>query len=122
MIRAHKKSRGQSVIEFAALIVFLLAAFIVFQKYIVRGFSGRWKVVGDSLGQGRIYDPNMTVECAANTFTAGVAAVWYNQTCFEENCAVCHEISSVSAYGVISIDTAGCTACITACQTPYCDP
>ena len=71
MIRKFKKTRGQSALEFAALIMFLLGAYIVSQKYIVRGFSGRWKGVGDALGQGRIFDPNETVECATNIYFEG---------------------------------------------------
>ena len=101
------------MLEFIALVMFLLATFIVFQKYIVRGFSGRWKGVGDALGQGRVYDPNSTIECAANTFFQGVPAVWYNQTCFEANCEpACLRSTKTPA---------ACSACITGCQTPYCN-
>ena len=100
------------MLEFVALIMFILATFIVFQKYIVRGFSGRWKGVGDALGQGRVYDPNKTIECAANTFFPGVPAVWYSQTCFEKNC----EPDCLRS----TKDLAACSACIAGCVTVYC--
>ncbi|MCK5259954.1 MAG: hypothetical protein KAJ70_02735 [Candidatus Omnitrophica bacterium] len=115
MIRKHRKKRGQSMMEFVALIIFLMAAFIVFQKYIVRGFSGRWKSVGDALGQGRIFDPNLTTECAMNMFGPyGIPGQWYNQTCFEETCGERDCLRSTRT-------VPACTACITSCQTPICE-
>ncbi len=100
------------MLEFVALMMFLMAAFIVFQKYIVRGFTGRWKGIGDAIGQGRIFSPNRTIECAANTFFIGVPEVWYNQTCFEANC----EPACLRS----GRNSADCSDCITSCQTPYC--
>jgi len=52
------------------------------QKYIVRGFSGRWKDIGDSLGQGRLYDANKTIECA---YDFQHYNMWYSVDKFEEN-------------------------------------
>jgi hypothetical protein len=51
----HKKA--SSTLEYMTLIAFILSALFVFQHYIVRAFSGRWKDVGDSFGQGKQYDP-----------------------------------------------------------------
>lgn len=102
------------MIEFVALIMFILATFLVFQKYLVRGFSGRWKQVGESLGQGRIYDPHKTVECAANRFFTGSPVVWYNATCFDQNCKEECLLGTKTA--------AACDLCIgTTCHTSYCD-
>ena len=113
MIQIHKKRRGQSTIEFAALIMFLLAALIVFQKYIVRGFSGKWKNVGDSMGQGRIYDPNKTIECAAGAFFDGQTTYWYDQKCFELHCEQ-HCLWSTKT-------RAACETCMSStCATAYC--
>ena len=99
-----RNKHGQSMVEFSALMIFILMAFIVFQKYIVRGFSGRWKGVGDVLGQGRIYDPNRTTECE---YYPGVG--WYNRTCYEKNCqASCGPPSK-------------CVDCIAECRTSICD-
>lgn len=72
------RQSGQSAIEFAALVVFLLAAFLVFQKYIARGIYGRWKGVGDGIGQERIYDPNLTSECEFHPEVG-----WYDRPCYE---------------------------------------
>jgi hypothetical protein len=114
MIRIHRKKRGQSAIELAAVITFILAAFIVFQKYIVRGFSGRWKGVGDTFGQGRLYDPKMTIECAANKFFTGSSVVWYNQTCFEKTCGEDACLRSTRGKD-------DCEACLASCKSVYCD-
>ena len=114
MILRSSRNRGQSLIEFIALTMFILAAFFVFQKYIVRGFSGRWKSVGTMFGQGRIYDPEKTIECAKNVFFAGQTAVWYDQRCFEEMCiAPCLKNGS-------NLDA--CTFCINSnCLVPECN-
>jgi len=61
------------------LVILILGALFVFQKYITRGLSGRWKSVGESLGQGRIYDPRMTTECI---FDSLYTNLWYDQACF----------------------------------------
>jgi len=105
-----KTKNGQSMIEFVALVMFILAAFIVFQRYIVRGFSGRWKSVGDSLGEGRLFDPRKTTECA---YDAQYTDSWYDRTCWEANCEEECLLTTQTA--------ADCTACINSCQNPYCD-
>ena len=51
------KKKASSVIEYMALIVFILTAFFVFQRYILKGLSGRWQSVGDTFGHGKQYDP-----------------------------------------------------------------
>ena len=101
------------MIEFTTLIILILTAFLFFQKYIVRGITGRWKIVGDSLGQGMIYDPEKTIECSSNVFFDGQAARWYNRTCFDANCYPdCLEVSrSLSA----------CETCITGCMIEECN-
>lgn len=78
-----RRKYGQSLLEFILLIIFIAGAFLVFQKYIVRSFVGRWKAVGDSLGQGRIYDPERTLECA---FDETYTFKWYDVKCFEAEC------------------------------------
>ena len=96
------------MIEYVVLILFLLAAFLVMQKYITRSISGRWKSVGDSLGAERIYDPHRTAECAYDIwYDSG----WYNAICFEKNC---------ECYG-FKATAATCRDCITGCHVPVCD-
>lgn len=72
--------------EYTVLIVVILWAFLVFQKYITRGFAGRWKAVGESLGQGRIYDPELTTECI---FDSLYTNLWYDQACFKSQGCDC---------------------------------
>ena len=57
------KGHGASTIEYTMMIVVLLAAIIVMQKYILRGFVGRWKATGDTYGFGRQFNPKKTTEC-----------------------------------------------------------
>jgi len=110
----QRKKYGQSTMEFVALIVIILAAFVVFQKYIVRSISGRWKSTGDALGQGKIFDPHHTIECAASTFFPGNPVRWYNRICFEEQCIDdCLEVTK---------DAASCDNCLSVtCHAPQCD-
>ncbi len=54
MIRqsAHTRMRrGQTAIEFAALIVILIAAVVTMQVYVKRGIMGRARQTADSLGE-----------------------------------------------------------------------
>ena len=87
--------KASSAIEFMALMVFLMGAFVVFQKYILQAFWGQWKRTGDSFGHGRQYDPREfgdagmdggTLECMyvydnpANALSAGE---WVIQPCYD---------------------------------------
>ena len=107
MLRRHTKD-GQSFLEYMALVVFILVAFLFFQKYIARGFAGRWKAVGESLGQGRIYDPKMTTECVYSQN----AYVWYDQACFESSGCDCLTVRA---------NATTCRDCIIPCATPLCN-
>ncbi len=108
MLRIRRKNKyGQSILEFITLIIFLLTVFFVFQKYIVRGFTGRWKTVGDALGGGYIYDPKKTLECA---FDPVYTNQWYNVVCYEEGC--------MNSCFTVGGSEAACTDCITACVPP----
>lgn len=73
---------GQAVSEYLVLIVLIIGAFILMQPYILRAFSGRWKGVGDSLGQGRLYDPNKTKECI---YDFEFLNEWYSAKEFSDN-------------------------------------
>lgn len=106
MLRRRAK-QGQSIIEYAALLMFVLIAFLIFQKYMVRGFAGRWKGVGDSLGGGQIYDPRKTLEC---TFDPVYTNLWYNEACYQQNC--------ITPCLTVAATPADCTTCITGCVPP----
>ena len=54
--------KGQTLLEYAILIIIILAVFIAMQAYVKRGIQGRWKASVDSLGDQ--YDPRF-----ANSFT-----------------------------------------------------
>ncbi len=74
--------------EHMALVMILLGGLLLFQKFIVRGFLGRWKATGDSFGQGGQYDPDKTLSCAYHEWDIGppVQSDWYNVDCFEAAC------------------------------------
>lgn len=103
-----KMKRAQTVTEYLVLISFLLAVFLLMNKYVARGIFGRWKGVGDSLSQGTgLYDLDKTLECEYDyVFTN----TWYNVACYDiNNCAkVCYGVSSSSAQ---------CISCINGCHT-----
>ncbi len=91
----RKKQIGQSVMEYLVLTIFILGAFLVFQKYIVRAISGRWKMVGDSWGSGRVYDPQKTEECI---FDYRFTDKWYTQDCYDKSDCACEDAIGVSAF------------------------
>ena len=112
--------RGQSAIEFASLMVFILAAFFVIQKYAARGLMGRWKGVGDGLGQERIYDPNKTLECEYHP----TLKKWYDRVCFDgcRNSPPCNGGPPVppAAFKGVLMDISNCVPCADSC-TSACD-
>lgn len=61
------------------LIIIIMAAILITQRYILRGFAGRWKAVGDTFGQGKQYDLNKTAECAWSQ----KENTWYGAGCFD---------------------------------------
>jgi Flp pilus assembly pilin Flp len=56
MIRTWNKKRGQSTLEYAVLIIVIIAALIAIQTYIKRGVQGRLKSAADDIGDQ--YSPN----------------------------------------------------------------
>jgi len=80
-----KKKSAQATMEYLLLIIFVLTAFFVFRKYILRGFTGRWKTTGDSFAYGMYYDPKTSIDCKYWEF--GGFGFWYNATCEREKCA-----------------------------------
>ncbi len=109
MLRRPKEN-GQSFIEYVVVIMLVMGAFLVFQKYIVRGFAGRWKAVGESLGQGRVYDPKMTTECI---FDSLYTNLWYDQACFKSRGCDCLSVLAT---------TVTCQDCFNpACVTVICN-
>ena len=75
--------------EYVALLAFVIVAIILIQNYVVRSFSGRWRDIGDSFGQGRQYDPNRTRECE---FDYQFTNRWYTKQCFEDKGGDCLSI------------------------------
>lgn len=61
MIR--KRQKGQSVVEYAVLLVIVMGALVAMTNYIKRAVQGRWKSVVDDMGDQ--YDPRLT-EIAVN--------------------------------------------------------
>ena len=43
--------KAQSLLEYSILIMIIIAAIVVMQVYIKRGFQGRWKQAVDDLGE-----------------------------------------------------------------------
>ena len=100
-----QKKKAQSILEYMTLIVFLLTALFVFQKYILRAYYGNWKRAGDVFGQGRQYDPRPfgnygdgggTLECFfdATHCRPGTGPArpcplinkWISRVCYDANC------------------------------------
>ncbi|MCA9405911.1 MAG: hypothetical protein KC684_05195 [Candidatus Omnitrophica bacterium] len=107
-----KNKKAQSTLEYILVLTFIITAFMVFQKYMLRSIAGRWKTTGDSMGYERQYDPNKTLECAF--FYNFDINQWYDykqcdQTCLESACLLS------------SATRATCQACIDSCANPLCE-
>ena len=108
MIKKIFSKKAVIIIEYAALIMFLLAAFWTFRSYIVRGFYGRWQAAGDAFGHGRQYDPRPfglggdgggTADCmwveycpsaswiaATQTCSAALNTEWIDKRYYDDHC------------------------------------
>lgn len=64
MWRLNKK--GQSIIEYAVLIIIVMIVFFVMRNYISRGMQGRWKSSIDDVGEQ--YDPRDTNAYLVHTY------------------------------------------------------
>ncbi len=118
MIYKKRQYKGQSTTEYIFFFVLLLAIFIYFQKYIVRGINGRLKTVGDSFADGRLYDPTNTVyECA---FDYQYTQKWYDAKCYfgtpaEPGCGIKDCLAATASINA-------CIRCISDCiPGNYCD-
>lgn len=49
--------KAAATIEYASLIIFLLAALIAFDRYILRAIWGQWREASETFGHGRQHDP-----------------------------------------------------------------
>jgi hypothetical protein len=114
LIWLNKKRNGQSATEYVYFLLIISIVFFLFQKYLVRGVSGRLKSVGDSFGSGRIYDPNKTTECA---FDFQYTNTWYDAKKFfgEGGCGVRDCLAQTAS-------PSACGSCIQDCAEPRCDP
>lgn len=113
MFRLMHKHKAQSTVEYMVIIAFVIGAMILFQKYIARAISGRYKATGDSFASGRLYDPNKTIDCA---FDFQYTNSWYNQVCFDKNC-------HVKCFSSLRGSETECTTCINqTCKIPECEP
>lgn len=54
--------RGSAVLEYAALIVVVVAGMLSMAIVMKRSLAGQWRGVGDSFGHGRQYEPGVTVK------------------------------------------------------------
>ena len=116
MVIDKKRRRAQATIEYMVLTILILTTFLIFQKYIVRGFSGRWKQVGDSFASGRLYDPKKTTECVYD-YQHGYG--WYDLKKFEaqEGCTqACFADRDDPQY-----DINKCLQCFVSAKTDLCD-
>jgi len=118
--------RAQALLEYIGLLIFVMAAFIVFQQYIARGFAGGWKKVGDTFGLERQFSPD-TIECVYDIFNE---EGWYTPQCYRgETCGNppcdCHRIDvtcgTAACNAAREIQCYGCIQdCIT-CDLEFCE-
>lgn len=99
-----KPNCGQMVLEFVFLFALVILAIVLFERFIVRAIGGRYHQVGQQMGDGRVFDPNETIECAHHHVYGG----WYDPACFEANC-------EEPCFGMTKSNQA-CKQCIRSCD------
>lgn len=109
-----RRKNGQATLEGIMVVVFVLTALFIFQKYILRAFSGRWRQTGETFSYGRQFDPEKTIECRFYENADRSIQIWYEAGCFETHCRdICFEEKMSSD---------ACQNCISghSCLTPQC--
>jgi hypothetical protein len=134
--------KASTVMEYMTLVVFLLGALLVFQQYIVNGFSGQWKQAGDVFSHGKQYDPRLfgtlgarggSMECfydfqhcrpapggpapvpdpmTRNCLT-GYIDTWIDQRCYRRSCDCTLDTDDPEYHNL-------CLRCLANCRTPEC--
>lgn len=93
---ANHNHRGSFAIEAVALTMILIVALLVFGGYLSRGFSGGWKTMADSWGQGRQFaagdfgdkgQGGGTQDCFRDRDALTGIWNWVDEACYKErNC------------------------------------
>ena len=69
MLRSlRKKNKGQSAIEYVAILTIVIGSFVAAGNYIKRGLQGRWKATVDDLGDQ--YDPRVASTSIRHTIVS----------------------------------------------------
>lgn len=85
MLKKTFNAKAAVILEYIMVMTVVVAALLLMQKYIVRGFAGYWKDNADTYGHGRQYDPAKTKERA----WSAQEKVWYDKPCYD----ACYERS-----------------------------
>jgi Flp pilus assembly pilin Flp len=78
MLNYLRKKRGQSTLEYAILIVIIIAALLSIQVYIKRGVQGRFKSATDDIGDQ--FSPGITTENNTVTTTSSTTETFSGQS------------------------------------------
>jgi hypothetical protein len=71
-----------SIFEYTVLFIIIVGAFLIMRNYIQRGIYGQWGKSGQSVGFGRQYDPQKSIECGFDE----QSGLWYDHNCVESLC------------------------------------
>ena len=109
---AATNNKGRALIEYAVLIIIILAALYWMKNPIWRAFNGRLKTVGDSFAFGRQYAPKATRECGHYKLLDDTW-VWADERCFDAKRVACDTLTDESAVaaceaGAVQQCTGGC--------------
>ncbi len=115
--------KAVSTAEYASRLILVMGALLYFQKYIIQGFEGRWKKMGDTYGYEKQYDRQPygtrgdgggTLSCFFdNSYVSGTwVAQWVDDDCFKQNCV---------DYCTNPVAASQCTTCKqVTCYVPDC--
>lgn len=109
------------MLEYIFLITIIATTMLVFQKYVVRALSGRWKGSGDSLSAGRQFDPKKTKECV---YDFQYFNIWYDVKALEaiDGCvSACFSGDVGKTTDEIEEDKKQCKCCVCRARSNECD-
>ena len=78
------KKKGTSLLEYIALFIIIISAFVVMRPYIQHGIHGNWAKTGQAFAYGRQWDSQKSIECAYDD----ISNKWYDRNCFDYSVSV----------------------------------
>jgi hypothetical protein len=122
-----KSNNGANILEYIALILIIVSAYIVMKEVISRGLFSKYKSSGESFAFGRQYDPKTTTVCKEDVVSfnpdgSAGETIMYDEDCYHAR--VSRPVSEGGCNQCMPNDDISCFQCEDrikrSCRKAYC--